>query len=160
MRNWGSEDPDKSPLTSDLWPSTLISPFSLPLCVLSCPQITSFSCISLSWRRMKPQVCARTHMHVWRRDVLLLNPFPGASTGSIRLKKKKRDQLRNVSFFVCKCQNVKRKAVAAAEWRSQCWAVRFSSLLLSTVLCCFRYSIRSACFSTTSSKLEPSLWPE
>lgn len=31
-------------------------------------------------------------------------------------------------------------------------------LLLSSVLCCFRYSIRSACFSTTSSRLEPSLF--
>lgn len=38
-----------------------------------------------------------------------------------------------------------------------CWEVRDKILRLSRLLCCFRYSIRSACFSTTSSKFDPIL---
>lgn len=134
------------------------APPPTPPRVLSCPRLRAhlLLLISASQQRMKLRVCAHTHVHDWKRDFLAFSPSPSDSTRSSSIFKKK-DKL-NIVFFWWKLEMAKRACSSLTERWSQCWAVRLSSRLLSRVLCCFRYSIRSACFSTTSSRLEPSLW--
>lgn len=144
MRHRGSYDSDKNPSSLICDPWLLPSYFASSTAHLL--QLTSSCVICPSQVSVNPPVsslCAQ--VLVWIGISLGFSPLSSVSISS-------KSSLLPLS--------------ACGDWftgRSrpdcgQCWAVRLSSLLLSNVLRCFRYSIRSACFSTTSSRLEPSLW--